>query len=151
MSSEHPFDDQLNKAFDGFEPNVHANWAEFEQSLSPETLSSPVSGPSWINRWAMVAAVAAGGVLVWVAKPLVDVLVPTEMSTATNQAGQGDGLEDLSFDEAWKEFTNITDGFVEDAMDASSEQALAAEVLVSNADENEEGFDNRSIEIKHSC
>jgi hypothetical protein len=68
------------------------------------------------------------------------------MSTATNQAGQGDGLEDLSFDEAWKEFTNITDGFVEDAMDASSEQALAAEVLVSNADENEEGFDNRSTQ-----
>ena len=61
MSSEHPFDDKLNKAFDGFEPNVHANWAEFEQSLSPETLPSPSSGPTSINRWAMAAAVAAGG------------------------------------------------------------------------------------------
>ena len=106
MSSEHPFDDKLNKAFDGFEPNVHANWAEFEQSLSPETLPSPSSGPSSINRWAMAAAVAAGGALMWVAKPVVDVLVPTELSTATNQDGPSDGLEDLSFDEAWEEFTN---------------------------------------------
>ena len=33
MSSDHPFDDQLKQSFDGFEPNVHANWAEFERSL----------------------------------------------------------------------------------------------------------------------
>ena len=146
MSSEHPFDDKLNKAFDGFEPNVHANWAEFEQSLSPETLPSPSPGPSSINRWAMAAAVAAGGALMWVAKPVVDVLVPTELSITTIQDGPSDGLEDLSFDEAWEEFTTITDGFVEDAMDADSEQALADKVLVSNADENEEGSDNRSTE-----
>ena len=144
MSSEHPFDDKLNKAFDGFEPNVHANWAEFEQSLSPETLPSPSSGSSSLNRWAMAAAVAAGGALMWVAKPVVDVLVPTELSTATNQDEPSDGIEDLSFDEAWEEFTNLTDGFVEDAMDADSEQALANKVLLSNADEYEEDVDNRS-------
>ena len=61
MSSEHPFDEKLSKAFDGFEPNVHANWAEFEQSLSPETLPSPSSGPSSINRWAMAAACGCRG------------------------------------------------------------------------------------------
>ena len=60
MSSEHPFDDKLKQSFDGFEPNVHANWAEFEQSLSPETLETPSSSHLRINRWAMAAAVAAG-------------------------------------------------------------------------------------------
>ena len=82
----------------------------------------------------------------WVAKPVVNVWVPTEWSTATNQDGPSDGIEDLSFDEAWEEFTNLTDGFVEDAMDADSEQALADKVLEANADENQEGSDNRSTE-----
>ena len=120
MSSEHPFDDKLKKAFDGFEPNVHANWAEFEQSLSPETLPSPSPGPSSINRWAMAAAVAAGGALMWVAKPVVDVLVPTELSITTIQDGPSDGLEDLSFDEAWEE--------LEEAV-AMSDDDLLAEYL----------------------
>ena len=146
MSSEHPFDDKLNKAFDGFEPNVHANWAEFEQSLSPEASPSPSTGPSSINRWAMVAAVAAGGALMWVAKPVVDVLVPTTGSTATGEAGQSEELTDVSFDEAWEEFTNITDGFVEDAMDVDSEQALADQFRLTNADDIEEGVDNHSTQ-----
>ena len=72
----------------------------------------------------------------WVAKPVVNVWVPTEEVQSTNQDGPSDGQSD--FDEAWEEFTNLTDGFVEDAMDADSEQALANKVLEANADENQE-------------
>ena len=74
MSSDHPFDDQLKQSFDGFEPNVHANWAEFERSLdAPQNAEATSSTGRGMNRWAVAAAVAAGGALMWVAKPVVSV------------------------------------------------------------------------------
>ena len=73
MSSDHPFDDQLKQSFDGFEPNVHANWAEFERSLdAPQAAEATSSTGRGMNRWAVAAAVAAGGALMWVAKPVVE-------------------------------------------------------------------------------
>ena len=92
MSSEHPFDDQLQQSFDGFEPEVHAPWAALERSLdgaeAAEATSSPGRG---MNRWAVAASVAAGGALMWLGKPAVDDLivgateVPSEMRSI--QAG----------------------------------------------------------------
>ena len=73
MSSDHPFDDQLKQSFDGFEPNVHANWAEFERSLdAPQAAEATSSAGRGLNRWAVAAAVAAGGALMWVTKPVVE-------------------------------------------------------------------------------
>ena len=72
MSSDHPFDDHLKQSFDGFEPNVHASWAEFELSLdATQTAEASSSAGRGMSRWAVAASVAAGGALMWVAKPVV--------------------------------------------------------------------------------
>ena len=114
MSSDHPFDDQLKQSFDGFEPNVHANWAEFERSLDvPQAAEATSSAGRGMNRWAVAAAVAAGGALMWVAKPVVERAIVDEQEVV-NTVGTEDGQ---SFDEAWAEFTSVTEGFVEDVLD----------------------------------
>ena len=122
MSSDPPFDDQLKQSFDGFEPNVHANWTDFERSLdAQQNAEATSSAGGGMNRWAVAAAVAAGGALMWVAKPVVE-----RAFVAEQEAVQAAVIEDgQSFDEAWAEFTSVTDGFVEDVLDAESEDELA--------------------------
>ena len=121
MSSDHPFDDQLKQSFDGFEPNVHANWAEFERSLdAPQGAEAASSTGRGMNRWAVAAAVAAGGALMWVAKPVVEGAFVDEQEVV-DTVGTEDGQ---SFDEAWAEFTSVTEGFVEDVLDAEAEVEL---------------------------
>ena len=133
MSSDHPFDDQLKQSFDGFEPNVHANWAEFERSLdAPQAAEATSSAGRGMNRWAVAAAVAAGGALMWVAKPVVERAIVDEQDVV-NTVGTEDGQ---SFDEAWAEFTSVTEGFVEDVLDAQAEVELVeASLAAENATE----------------
>ena len=153
MSSDHPFDDQLKQSFDGFEPNVHANWAEFERSLdAPQGAEAASSTGRGMNRWAVAAAVAAGGALMWVAKPVVERAFVAEQEVI-DTVGTEDGQ---SFDEAWAEFTSVTEGFVEDVLDAEAEvelveASLAAEnpaEIASNASpsESQTASDSRSVQ-----
>ena len=127
MSSDHPFDDQLKQSFDGFEPNVHANWAEFERSLEgPQSASAKSSTGRGMNRWAVAAAVAAGGALMWVVKPVVERAFVAEQEDVAAVEVE----EIQSFDEAWAEFTSVTEGFVEDVLDAEAEAELVEASLV---------------------
>lgn len=123
MSSEHPFDDHLKQAFEGFEPDVHANWAEFESSLEgPSAGAATSTMGGGVSRWAMAAAVVAGGALMWVAKPAVEDLF---QNTPDVEASLGtEGEVGQSFDEAWEEFTSVTQEFAEDLLDAEGERAL---------------------------
>ena len=133
MSSDHPFDDQLKQSFDGFEPNVHANWAEFERSLdAPQGAEAASSTGRGMSRWAVAAAVAAGGALMWVAKPVVERALVAEQEVFV-ASGNEDGQ---TFDEAWAEFTSVTEGFVEDVLDAEAEVELVeASLAAENAAE----------------
>lgn len=153
MSSDHPFDDQLKQSFDGFEPNVHVNWAEFERSLdAPQAAEATSSAGRGMNRWAVAAAVAAGGALMWVAKPVVERAFVTEQEVVQVAAVE-DGQ---SFDEAWAEFTSVTDGFVEDVLDAEAEDelveaSLAAEntgetALNASSSESQAVVDSRPVQ-----
>ena len=133
MSSDHPFDDQLKQSFDGFEPNVHANWAEFERSRDATQAAEATSSTGrGMNRWAVAAAVAAGGALMWVAKPVVE-----RAFVAEHEVVDTSGTEDgQSFDEAWAEFTSVTEGFVEDVLDADAEVELVeASLAAENSSE----------------
>ena len=133
MSSDHPFDDQLKHSLDGFEPNVHANWAEFERSLdAPQTSEAMSSNGRGMNRWAVAAAVATGGALMWVAKPVVERAFVAEQEVV-DTSGTEDGQ---SFDEAWAEFTSVTEGFVEDVLDAQAEiELVEASLAAENIDD----------------
>ena len=135
MSSDHSFDDQLKQSFDGFEPNVHANWAEFERSLdAPQGAEATSSTGRGMNRWAVTAAVAAGGALMWVTKPVVERAFVLEQEDVAAVEVE----ETQSFDEAWAEFTSVTEGFVEDVLDAEAEAELVeASLVAENTDYSE--------------
>ena len=62
-----------------------------------------------INRWAVATAVAAGGALMWVAKPTVDALVEEEMleSSAAVQSQVNDEFPAFSFDDAWEAYSMV--------------------------------------------
>jgi len=122
MSSEHPFDEQLKNAFQGFEPDVHANWTEFETSLDK---SAPSAGTdaSGMSRWAVAAAVIAGGAFMWVAKPTVEEWLVDGSNSTELVSMEGEGAQ--SFDEAWEEFASVTEDFVSDVLNAEGEAALA--------------------------
>lgn len=124
MSSEHPFDDHLKQAFDGFEPDVHANWADFESSLEGPKATPPSEMGKGVSRWAMAAAVVAGGALMWVAQPLVEKMLVEEDGLAVSLGADDENGQ--TFEEAWEEFTSVTQGFVEDRMDVEGEGALQA-------------------------
>ena len=85
MPNKHPFDDQLRQAFQGFEPEVNAPWDALERELDGVKSAPEPSPANAANRWAVAAAVAAGGALMWLGKPAVDELivaateVPSEM------------------------------------------------------------------------
>ena len=87
MPNKHPFDDQLRQAFQGFEPEVNAPWDALERELDGVKSAPEPSPANTANRWAVAAAVAAGGALMWLGKPAVDELivaateVPSEMRT----------------------------------------------------------------------
>ena len=142
MSSEHPFDEQLKNAFQGFEPDVHANWTEFESSLDK---SAPSAGTdaSGMSRWAVAAAVIAGGAFMWVAKPTVEEWLVDGSNSTELVSMEGEGAQ--SFDEAWEEFASMTEDFVSDVLNAEGEAALA-ELETDEAENPLESATNRGPE-----
>ena len=74
MPSEHPFDQHLKQSFDGFEPDVQPDWTGFERDLNRQAPQAPaqVHAGRGTGRLAVAAAVVAGGVMMWVAKPMVE-------------------------------------------------------------------------------
>lgn len=127
MSSDHPFDNQLNKAFEGFEPEVTPNWTQFEQSLSPASAETQQSSGSTsaLNTWSIAAAVVAGGALMWVAKPAVQEWLTTE-GLATSNAVEDAVSESADFQAAWQEFTRPEPSFEGDVLNPEGEKALSA-------------------------
>ena len=72
MSKGNPFDDQLRKAMDGFEPDVSGNWSEFESSLNKSSHTGIGSQSRKLSSISMVAALLTGGILIWVGGPLLE-------------------------------------------------------------------------------
>ncbi len=123
MPNKHPFDDQLRQAFQGFEPEVNAPWDALERELDG-VKSAPEPSPAiTANRWAVAAAVAAGGALMWLGKPAVDELivaateVPSEMRSIQAEPVPFENATDAaSFASAWDQFTQETPTFQEDVL-----------------------------------
>ncbi|MGB0150640.1 MAG: PKD domain-containing protein [Flavobacteriales bacterium] len=123
MSSKHPFDDQLRQAFQGFEPEVNAPWDALERELDGVKSAPESSTVNAANRWAVAAAVAAGGALMWLGKPAVDELivaateVPSEMpAIQAEPIPWTDATDAASFESAWDQFTQETPAFSEDVL-----------------------------------
>ena len=159
MPSEHPFDSKLKQQFEQFQPDVEGDWNALEQRMNPGNTSGVRMDVPAVNRWAVVTAVAAGGALMWVAKPAVDALVEEETTEpiAASHSGENDEVPSISFDDAWEAYSNVepTEGVdVEsDLEDASEEGALAPVELVSESSEsalfNEEILD-KAIALESS-
>ena len=143
MPNKHPFDDQLRQAFQGFEPEVNAPWDALERELDGVKSAPELSPANTANRWAVAAAVAAGGALMWLGKPAVDELivaateVPSEMRSIQAEPVPFENVTDAaSFESAWDQFTQETPTFQEDVLaedlgaDANSNAAEPVESLV---------------------
>ncbi len=123
MPTKHPFDDQLRQAFHGFEPKVNAPWEAFERELNGVKVEPDVSPAKASNRWAVAAAVAAGGALMWLGKPTVDEFivaateVPSEMpAIQASPIDMTDATDAVSFESAWDLFTQKAPEFSEDVL-----------------------------------
>ena len=123
MPNKHPFDDQLRQALRGFEPEVNAPWEALERELDGGKGTPEPSLANTANRWAVAAAVAAGGALMWLGKPAVDELivaateVPLEMRTIqAEQVPLGSATDAASFESAWNQFTQEAPTFQEDVL-----------------------------------
>ena len=126
MPSEHPFDQHLKQSFDGFEPDVQPDWTGFERDLNRQAPQAPahVHAGRGTGRLAVAAAVVAGGVMMWVAKPMVEewrASSEAEVSSILEEQAQAD-----AFAAAWEEFTKDLNGFEQDLLNAEGEAALAA-------------------------
>jgi PKD repeat protein len=119
------------------------------------------------NRWAVAAAVAAGGALVWLGKPKVEELMvvatenPSEVHALKEEPAQPEeASEATSFESAWDEFTQTSPSFHEDVLAAdldgvahsvrveSNEQSVTADFdakVITSADKaSAEGSEKRS-------
>jgi PKD repeat protein len=142
MSSEHPFDERLRTTMQGFEPDVKPSWTAFESLLRGGTPAASTSAT--VNRWALAAAVVAGGAAMWVVQPLVvDALSDNGRSAATSDPSLAGGAqaaatstevdieqaqrgsEVATFEQAWEEFVSLRQEFVEDHLSVEGEAALA--------------------------
>ena len=123
MPNKHPFDDQLRQAFQRFEPEVNVPWDALERELDGVKSAPEPSPAKTANRWAVAAAVAAGGALMWLGKPAVDELivaateVPSEMpAIQAEPIPWTDATDAASFESAWDQFTQEAPVFSEDVM-----------------------------------
>ena len=123
MPNKHPFDDQLRQAFQGFEPEVNAPWDALECELDGVKIAPEPSPVNAANRWAVAAAVAAGGALMWLGKPAVEEFigaateVPSEMpAIQAEPIPWTDATDAASFESAWDQFTQETPAFSEDVL-----------------------------------
>jgi len=123
MPNKHPFDDQLRQTFQGFEPEVNAPWDALERELDGLKSVPEPSPANTANRWAVAAAVAAGGAMMWLGKPMVDELivaataVPSEMRSIQAEPVPFESPTDAaSFESAWDQFTQEAPTFQEDVL-----------------------------------
>ncbi len=138
MPNKHPFDEQLRQAFQGFEPEVNAPWDALERELDG-VKSMPEPSPAInANRWAVAAAVAAGGALMWLGKPVVDewivaaTEVPSEMPSIQAEPLSLDNVTDAaSFESAWNQFTQEAPTFQEDVLAEDLGEAVNPEAVES--------------------
>jgi hypothetical protein len=126
----------------GFEPDVKPSWTAFESLLRGGTPAASTSAT--VNRWALAAAVVAGGAAMWVVQPLVvDALSDNGRSAATSDPSLAGGAqaaatstevdieqaqrgsEVATFEQAWEEFVSLRQEFVEDHLSVEGEAALA--------------------------
>ena len=152
MPNKHPFDDQLRQAFQGFEPEVNAPWDALERELDGVKSAPEPSPANTANRWAVAAAVAAGGALMWLGKPAVDELivaateVPSEMRSIEAEPVPFENATDAaSFESAWDQFTQETPTFQEDVLAEdlrSGANSNAAEPVESLVDAMAGALDN---------
>ena len=113
MPIEHPFDKNIKQTFDGFEPNVNPDWTGFESSMnsaSTGSTSTPMNATS-ISRWALMTAVAAGGALMWVAKPIVEDAIESNSADVAVVQHSDNAKNEQSFDEVWNEFAHVDEEF----------------------------------------
>ena len=121
MSKGNPFDDQLRKAMDGFEPDVSGNWSEFESSLNKSSQTGIGSQSRKLSSISMVAALLTGGALIWVGEPLLEQWTENEnVSSLETLSEIVQTSEELDGPADWEEFNSPPKSFEEDAM-ASSE------------------------------
>ena len=123
MSSDHPFDQKLKRSFDGYEPDVQPNWQAFQAELAGGSGLSPMGESPSVNRWAMAAAVAAGGLGMWFVQPLLtedkpqdSLTVESALNHEANMPDEGDALQNNLLDD--------TREFVSDFLDVEAEMSL---------------------------
>jgi PKD repeat protein len=123
MSSDHPFDQKLKRSFDGYEPDVQPNWQAFQSELAGGSGLSPAGSSPNVNRWAMAAAVAAGGVGMWFVQPLLtedeaqdNMIVESAMNHEANLLEEGVAQR--------KSLLDDTREFVSDFLDLEAEMSL---------------------------
>lgn len=126
MPSEHPFDHHLKQSFDRFEPDVQPDWTGFERELNTQAPQAPsdVHAARGAGRLAVAAAVVAGGVIMWVGKPMVEDWIDSSETAALSIAEEQAQAD--AFAAAWEEFTKELNGFEQDLLHAEGEAALAA-------------------------
>ena len=142
MPSEHPFDSKLKQQFEQFQPDVEADWNAFEKRMNPGNVSGSRLDVPTINRWAVATAVAAGGALMWVAKPAVDAFVEEETleSVAEIHSGNKESVPAISFDDAWEAYSvaePLDEAVVEPSTDAMDDDARLNSAVVSDFEEGE--------------
>ena len=122
MSSEHPFDRQLQESFRDFEPDVRPDWGSFEAKMAEQGgAGSASTSLRSVNRWAMAAAVVAGGLGMWFVQPMMEDVVDEELVGHLESAPKMDVVEGNPA----LEFMDEPTGFVSDVLDVDAETALA--------------------------
>ena len=104
MPSEHPFDSKLKQQFEQFQPEVDGDWNAIERRLNDGSAGANRHHAPSLNRWAVATAVAAGGALMWVAKPVFEDMLenhaPTQVEIGLDESAP-------TFDEVWDEFVSV--------------------------------------------
>lgn len=123
MSSDHPFDQKLKDSFEGFEPEVQPNWQAFQSELTGSSGLSPAGGSPNVNRWAMAAAVAAGGVGMWFVQPMLTEEEPQVNLVVESASNHEANLNDKESSQP-DALLNDNREFVSDFLDVEAEMSL---------------------------
>lgn len=149
MSSDHPFDQKLKRSFEGFEPDVQPNWQAFQAELGGGSGLSPVGGSRNVNRWAMAAAVAAGGVGMWFVQPLLTKDEPQENLTVQSALNHETNMPQEDVVER-NSLLDDTREFVSDFLDVEAEMSLEQASSQVQFAETIEGSSRASEAVKSS-
>ena len=134
MSSDHPFDQKLKDSFEGYEPEVQPNWQAFQSELTGSSGLSSAGGSPNVNRWAMAAAVAAGGVGMWFVQPMlteeepqVNLVVESALNHEANLNDKGSSQPDALLNDNREFVSDFLDVEAEMSLEQASNQAQLAE------------------------